>query len=500
VRKWLLRIGIVINVTVVVTAIWLYKFHGPGVLRAYASELHAKGEKLTFAEIFATYSTNVSDTVGILTDIVRSLGPVSSELTNARIGLVSSELTNISVLKFTAPGRVEVSFRQAVPPWASSVKGRQCTTWAGSSNRLFEADSELARLRETLRSPAPNGGFRDDWFHNVTPFPDIRQASYWLSFAALQDLHDGQKAEAVANLQALAGLANLHREEYLLVSQMTRVGVAQTSLATTWQALQANGWSDAQLAELQKAWEAVDLLDGLERGMEGERIFAMLIFERLKAERLQKSTGGKLYERYIAPNDIRFGLENRQKRVELVRRLQANEPWQNVSLALDKVDSELQQKYAMPKRFFYLLSLISIPNFRPAFVNTLQTEAKRRLAVTAISLMRYKLKYGRFPERLDALTISFVAAVPLDPMSGAPLRYRLNSDGSFMLYSVGEDGKDDGGDPQPIADASSRLTSVQANGWGGRDWVWPQPATNARSVLTSGAARVSATDGATMAR
>ena len=41
----------------------------------------------------------------------------------------------------------------------------------------------------------------------------------------------------------------------------------------------------------------------------------------------------------------------------------------------------------------------------------------------------------------------FVPKVPLDPVDGQPLRYRRNADGTFLLYSVGENGKDDGGNP-----------------------------------------------------
>ena len=32
-------------------------------------------------------------------------------------------------------------------------------------------------------------------------------------------------------------------------------------------------------------------------------------------------------------------------------------------------------------------------------------------------------------------------------MDGQPLRYRRNADGTFLLYSIGENGKDDGGNP-----------------------------------------------------
>jgi hypothetical protein len=51
------------------------------------------------------------------------------------------------------------------------------------------------------------------------------------------------------------------------------------------------------------------------------------------------------------------------------------------------------------------------------------------------------------------------------------LRYRLKADGTFLLYSIGADGKDDGGD----AGGATRMFY-----WlHGRDWVWPQPATEA---------------------
>ena len=62
-----------------------------------------------------------------------------------------------------------------------------------------------------------------------------------------------------------------------------------------------------------------------------------------------------------------------------------------------------------------------------------------------------------------------LSAVPLDPMSGRLLRYRLNASG-FVLYSVGEDGRDDGGDPSlPGATGKFDLRV-------GKDAVWPLPA------------------------
>jgi hypothetical protein len=90
-------------------------------------------------------------------------------------------------------------------------------------------------------------------------------------------------------------------------------------------------------------------------------------------------------------------------------------------------------------------------------------------------LKRYQLKHGNYPADLISLVPEFIPAVPLDPVDGQPLRYRLNADGTFLLYSVGENGKDDGGNPaleKGVTSASFNWQNIHA-----LDWVWPQPAT-----------------------
>ena len=69
------------------------------------------------------------------------------------------------------------------------------------------------------------------------------------------------------------------------------------------------------------------------------------------------------------------------------------------------------------------------------------------MAVTAIALKRHQLRSGRFPNNLSDLVPSLLPEVPVDWMDGQPLRYRLNTDGTYTLYSVGQDGRDDNGDP-----------------------------------------------------
>ena len=56
---------------------------------------------------------------------------------------------------------------------------------------------------------------------------------------------------------------------------------------------------------------------------------------------------------------------------------------------------------------------------------------------------------------------NFLDAVPRDVMDGAPLRYRRTAEGGFVIWSIGWDRYDDGGDSEP-----AKITRIPP------DWVW----------------------------
>lgn len=89
-------------------------------------------------------------------------------------------------------------------------------------------------------------------------------------------------------------------------------------------------------------------------------------------------------------------------------------------------------------------------------------EARSRVAETALSLERYRLAKGAYPVELKGLVPEFCREVPIDPIDGKPLRYRLEADGSAVVYSINVNLKDDGG----TADRED-YESVQQG-----DYVW----------------------------
>ncbi|MCA1595736.1 MAG: hypothetical protein LC772_04855, partial [Chloroflexi bacterium] len=73
--------------------------------------------------------------------------------------------------------------------------------------------------------------------------------------------------------------------------------------------------------------------------------------------------------------------------------------------------------------------------------------ARCELVSTWLALQEYYARTGQYPPSLATLVPVYLPGVPADPFSaGAPLHYSRATDG-FVLYSVGPDGRDDGGKP-----------------------------------------------------
>jgi hypothetical protein len=84
--------------------------------------------------------------------------------------------------------------------------------------------------------------------------------------------------------------------------------------------------------------------------------------------------------------------------------------------------------------------------------------AMMRSAIVMVAVERYRRAHGRWPEALTELVPVFLESVPIDPFDGAPLRLGRFPEG-VILYSVGEDGQDNGGN------LGKRLSPGTDMGW-----------------------------------
>ncbi len=108
--------------------------------------------------------------------------------------------------------------------------------------------------------------------------------------------------------------------------------------------------------------------------------------------------------------------------------------------------------------YYFLFRVNALPEQTSRFV-TMQTKLDQtRLAV---ALERFRQARGAFPERLAELVPDFIAEVPVDVYSRQPMIYRRKEGGTFLLYGVGSNRRDEGG-------------ADESEGFGGerRDIVW----------------------------
>jgi hypothetical protein len=109
-------------------------------------------------------------------------------------------------------------------------------------------------------------------------------------------------------------------------------------------------------------------------------------------------------------------------------------------------------------RQLHPLAPILITAYDGAIAQDFRKLADRHMAAAALAARWYALEHdGKLPGRLEDLAPKYLPNVPVDPMAagGQPLRYVAGE--RPVLYSVGENGRDDGGrEPPPTASMRER--------------------------------------------
>jgi len=299
---------------------------------------------------------------------------------------------------------------------------------------------------------------------------------------------------------------------------MIHTAIIGLTVDVCWDALQAKGWTEPQLATLQQQCADTDrLLAQMPRTMENERATRIYMLEWFRSHSYQTwvsryspifgsfgcqppagdtSMPIRLWRHWVFHPFWRFAWADqeqveylRQEQPEIVALREAVE--HRSCLRLKEQTTAHHKEYHPPAaawRLYLRLPLVDtfveLPggteargpeypytDFFNAYFSAMKNLTLHEMVITSIAIKRFELTYGKAPSDLSALTPAFLPALPRDFMDGQPLRYRLNPDNSFTLYSVGDDGRDDGGIAKSEREGQSKYP---VSPWYGRDWLWPQ--------------------------
>jgi hypothetical protein len=445
-------------------------------LSACRKKLIARGEKLTVAELVPKRNGQATNAAQFL-KVASNLPPLWDCLPTAMFSI--------------KPGVARVAWQQ--PRCMETMDDRNPPT------DVWPAFTDAARTNEQtlneLRTLVGAGGlvFIED-YNQQNPngwkfMAGAKELVMDLNARALLALHQGRPQEALDYLKSCGALLQLIAKEPLLIDQWVRFQCMSVSAASCWEVLQAGSWSDDQLAELQRPWDKLDILADAVTCFEMERARAPMELQQARSSRQKMAvmSDGASGIRPMSEVWQDFWLDTRKGIKEIVTSYPRYWSWSWIGSYreeeqyLEAMQSVIEATRNAQKR----RSTVVVPaspgtnsmllQANDLFSQRLIGQAARaqtvaNMVTAAIALERFRLAHHAYPAALANLVPEFVQAVPVDYMDGHDLRYRLNPDGAYLLYSVGQDGVDNGGDP------TSRMGG-RPGLFGGRDWVWPRPAT-----------------------
>ena len=298
---------------------------------------------------------------------------------------------------------------------------------------------------------------------NIKP---MRSLAGLMSADCSRALEVGDGNTAFADVVALIGLARHTDEIPNLINGLIRMSILRYTYTATQEVLtnRPGLWSDEQLRNLAHRFAAIDITP--EDMLNGERLY---FYDYLQRTYTDDGHGGG---RVINPSPVDFHapsiFDGRS-----IARIAILPAWTALTVPRDKMrrmydglmdrtileirrtlwlddESEtVDQTVAklrgpMLSRFRYVLITTLMPSLT-TLRTTLQTDAGLRDGVlVGIALELYKRKHGDWPGALEELVPGYLPEVPVDRLTGEPLRYRVTGEGP-VVYSVGVDGDDDGG-------------------------------------------------------
>lgn len=403
-----------------------------------------------------------------------------------RANAVSGALGNYPGRKAPPPGNWQTATMIDLQQWQDYFIGH--TNYPSVTNSGNPARDVLAALRKfdpeldelAAASTRPYSVFPvhyEEHINTLLPhLATLKGIAQLVRLRALARLGADDKAGAFRDVKLGLRLTEAASSEPITISHLVRIASLQITMQPVWEGLARHQWTEEQLTELQSALAKTHVLDDYGRTIRGERAFSNLMIDELRT--------GKHFDL----NDV-LGNGNDQSVVSSARRfvpsgwfyqnqLTLNRLYQERCLPL--VDATKHRVYVQQTReaddvpelksrslynIFARLLFPAIAKLAAKFANG-QTTVD--LATVACALERHRLATGQYPEQLDLLVPRFIATIPTDVITGELLKYRREPDGTFVLYSVGWNETDDGGEPG-VTKSGAAVDPTQG------DWVWRYP-------------------------
>lgn len=412
--------------------------------------------------------------------------PVSDEDNFAKAPLIEAAVTGKAKLLG------DFTWSAKAPRFANWRLGQteDVAAWAASfgapdlQSALKPIDGRLDELVRATRRPACRMPFRYQYPEiSEDPTPGLlgfRAAARMLRLRALARLHSGDSAGALEDTLGGLRLARQFQGEPTLMSSLLAIAISSTAIQPVWEGISSHAWTEPQLAELQAELGRLDLIASFRRAIQSERVFMAQAGEAEARESAWK----RAKDEASSPDGSGTLQVDRLRAARLW--LLWPEGWRYQGLRqadafyaegyLPALDSKahtvhlrsLQSAEARNDSFYNRAADVGAEMLVSQAIRVASHQNALDEARLACALERHRLAQGSYPAAIRDLIPAYLGQVPTDVVEGGALRYSLTSPTRFLLYSIGSDGKDEGGKAATSPDR--RYDPDQS------DWAWPQQA------------------------
>ena len=144
--------------------------------------------------------------------------------------------------------------------------------------------------------------------------------------------------------------------------------------------------------------------------------------------------------------------------------IEIRDPSINTDAIVSRLQDRMRERYGEHPPELPDFELPALPK---VWLKAASTQTIADQATLACALERYRLIHGQFPDSLEALLPQQIKELPRDIIRGGPLHYQRTPKGGFLLYSIGWNATDDGG--QLGRNDKGRLILEEG------DWLWSRP-------------------------
>jgi Bacterial type II secretion system protein G. len=358
-----------------------------------------------------------------------------------------------------------------IPSRGQSLTPEQKKLLSGYAEMNSDA---FAKMREAIKLPESRYPL------DYTPGPDtllphlgkLKKLAVIVRYKSFLESESGDTTNAVFDIENLCGMSQTLDQEPDMIAQLVRIALIAIAENSLEHSFNLSSLNESELAGLASAFSQAEKTNLMRKALIGELALNAPVFQLVRSrpksavelvEGAQQVGGfsthtldfwlirepGFFRATGFWDRDFLFYLNTLETNIAL-----DNFPPPKSLVAADnfkKVDETVGRKnYYLSKMFLGALS--------SAITKEASSFACLRTSIAAIAVERFRLAHGRLPENLNELVPQFLSAMPLDPFDGQPLRYHRLAKG-YVIYSVGQDGHDDGGREKPADWKSSDKTT-----------------------------------------